>query len=171
MDFLEVIYKRSSIRSFSSESIPMEILHSIFDATNRAPSAGNLQAYEIYVVKDLHTRELISHAAFNQDFIAQAPIVLIFCAHPSRSEVRYRDRGVRLYSIQDATIACTYAMLASHSMGLGTVWVGAFDEKQIRNIINLSQDIIPVAILPIGYAKEKPLFRTRRELNDLVHWM
>jgi len=171
MDFLDVVYNRSSIRSFSSDSISLNLLNSILEATNRAPSAGNLQAYDIYIVKNTNVRTLIAHAAFNQDFIAQAPIILIFCAHPAISETRYHERGARLYSIQDATIACTYAMLASQNLGLGTVWVGAFDENQIRNIIGVSEEIIPIAILPIGFAKEKPKERSRRELSDLVHWV
>jgi nitroreductase len=74
-----------------------------------------------------------------------------------------------LYCIQDATIACTFAMLAATALGLSTVWVGAFNEDQVREIIHAPAGHRPVAMLPIGYAAEVPRIRPRRKLNDLVH--
>ena len=171
MDFLELIERRVSVRDFLDKPIEQDKLNTILMAANRAPSAGNLQAYEIYVVKDPHIRSLLADAALNQDFIGVAPVVLVFCSHPARSEWRYHERGASLYALQDATIACTFAMLAATDLDLGCVWVGAFNEKDVKNILHLPNGLIPMAILPIGYPSEVPDIRSRRSLDDLVKWL
>lgn len=169
MDFFEVVKKRHSIRAFARTPVEPEKLQAILEAANRAPSAGNLQGYEIYLVKKETQRVALARAAGNQDFVAWAPAVLVFCAHPARSSPRYGQRGVKLYALQDATIACTFAMLAATALGLATVWVGAFDDDAVGRVVGVPQGIVPVAILPIGYAAEKPELTSRRRLHDLVH--
>jgi len=169
MDFFEVVNQRHSIRAYKDKPIEPEKLEQILQAANKAPSAGNLQAYEVYLVCDDKQKALLVTAAGDQEFLMQAPIVLVFCTHASRSAIRYGDRGVNLYCVQDATIACTIAMLATTALGLSTAWVGAFDEDQVRYIINAPRAYRPVAMLPIGYAAESPRIRSRRRLSDLVH--
>lgn len=127
-----------------------------------------MQAYEIFLVKDKKKKEELAVAAFEQEFIAEAPLVLVFCANPSRSAWKYGNRGKSLYSIQDATIACTFAMLTATSLGLGCCWVGGFDEKEVKKVLGI-KNLIPVAILSIGYPAEKPYITSRRSLKDLVH--
>lgn len=169
MDFFEVVKVRRSIRSFSDAEVEAYKLQQILEAANQSPSAGNLQAYEIYLVTQLHRRRELARAALQQDFLATAPIVLVFAAHPARSEPRYKERGVRLYALQDATIACCFAMLAVTALGLATVWVGAFSEDAVRKVIGASPGIVPVAMLPVGYAAEEPVATSRRSLDQLVH--
>ncbi|MEM5831550.1 MAG: nitroreductase family protein [Candidatus Aenigmatarchaeota archaeon] len=168
MDFEAVVKNRHSIRAFLQKEIEEEKLKKILELANLAPSAGNLQAYEIFVVKDKVKKEKLAFAAYSQDFIKEAPIVLVFCANPSRSEIKYGERGRDLYCIQDATIACTFAMLAATSLGLGCCWVGAFDEEMVKSILKV-KNLKPIAILPIGYPAEKPYITKRRDLNDIVH--
>jgi len=169
MDFFDVVKERHSIRTYKDRSIEPEKLQRILEAANRAPSAGNLQAYEIYEVYDAGRKTALVEAAYDQEFLAQAPVVLVFCAHAARSEGRYGERGTDLYCVQDATIACTFAMLAATALGLSTVWVGAFDEGEVRRVINAPQAHRPVAMLPVGCAAEAPRIRSRRSLNELVH--
>ena len=171
MEFFDVVKKRCSIRVFSSQLVEDRKLQQILEAANQAPSAGNLQAYEIYVVRKAFQRNELAKAALNQHFIAQAPVVLVFCAHPARSEGRYFQRGVRLYSVQDASIACTFAMLAATALGLGSVWVGAFDDQSVHRVIGAPPGLLPVAVLPVGYAAESPSSTPRRQVNDIVHWL
>jgi nitroreductase len=76
---------------------------------------------------------------------------------------------MKLYAVQDATIACAYAMLAATALGLATVWVGAFRDDEVRRAIRGSEDIVPVAILPIGDPAETPEPTSRRAFGDLVH--
>jgi len=169
MDFNTVIDLRRSTRSFKNLSVEDEMIQQIVSAVNKAPSAGNLQAFELYLVRDLETRKELAKASYDQDFISQAPIVFVFCTNPDRNQSRYGQRGVELYSIQDATIACTYAMLAARNLGLGSVWVGAFQPDTVQKVMKLPQNQLPVALIPIGHPTNWPEPRSRRVLSELVH--
>lgn len=169
MDIFETLDARRSVRAFRGTPPDPGTLDHILQAANMAPSAGNLQAYEIYLVTRPQTRRRLARAAFDQDFLAQAPLTLVFCAHAARSVARYAARGEELYCLQDATIACTFAMLAATASGLASVWVGAFDEAEVRRILALPPQHRPVVLLPVGHAAEQPEARGRRELSDLVH--
>lgn len=169
MDFFDVVKERHSIRAYQPGAVEPEKLQQILQVVNCAPSAGNLQAYEVYLVEDAERKHALVKAGYDQEFLSQAPLVLVFCAHAARSEGRYGRRGVELYCIQDATIACTFAMLAATALGLSTVWVGALDEEAVRKLIGAPQAHRPVAMLPVGYAAERPRNRPRRSLEDLIH--
>ncbi len=169
MDFFKTVEDRRSMRKYAGTPVEEEKLHKILETANKAPSAGNQQGYEIYVVRKLEQRQALVKAAWDQEFLAEAPVVLVFCADPARSAVKYGERGATLYSIQDATIACTYSQLAAKAQGLDTVWVGAFDEAAVSAIAHIPSRLRPVVMLPIGYAGKVPSARPRRELSDLVH--
>ncbi len=169
MDFFEVVQTRQSIRAFTARPVEAGKLQAILEAANRAPSAGNLQAFEIYVVTRRAVMKGLAQAALGQEFVAQAPVVLAFCAHPELSSRKYGKRGASLYSIQDTTIACTHAHLAATALGLASVWVGAFNDDAVRNALGVGQDLQPVALLPIGYPAEVPERTSRRPLSSLVH--
>ena len=169
MEFFEVINARHSIRSYQPAPLEPEKLDQILQAISRAPSAGNQQAYEVYLVEDAPRKQALVQAAGGQEFLAQAPVVLVFCTHPALNRERYAARGETLYTVQDATIACTFAMLAATDLGLSSVWVGAFDEAAVHEIVGAPQDERPVAMLPIGYAAGEPRLRDRRPLNEIIH--
>ena len=169
MNFFDVIEKRHSIRAFTAVPIEPEKLQQILAAANRAPSAGNLQGYEIFVVQDVAKKVALAQAALNQEFIAEAPAVLVFCMNAARSAQKYGRRGETLYTIQDATIACTFAMLAATAVHLSSVWVGAFHTDAVQGIIDAPPGIVPIAILPVGYAAGEPRLTLRRKLADIVH--
>jgi nitroreductase len=168
MEFFETIKERRSIRKFKDKGVEIEKLRKLLEAVNSAPSAGNLQSYEVILVKDPGRKEKLSYAAYGQSSIREAPIVLVFCTNPRRAR-RYGKRGEELYCIQDATIAASYAQLAATALGLGSVWIGAFDEEEVRIIIEAPDEVRPVAIIPIGYPAEKPFKTPRRKINDIVH--
>ena len=170
MDFFEVVTRRRSIRSFQTRPIEADKLRQILEAANAAPSAGNLQGYEIHVVGAPEQRRALAKAALEQTFLAQAPVALVFCTNAQRSVARYRERGRRLYAVQDATIAATFAMLAATALGLATVWIGAFDDDAVWRVIGSPAGQVPVAILPIGYPAEEPAPTARRPLEELIHW-
>lgn len=169
MDFFKIIKDRRSMRKYADTPVEAEKVQKIFEAINRAPSAGNLQAYEVFVVRKPAHKQALVKAAHDQEFLAEAPLILVFCTHPARTVERYAERGTGLYCIQDATIACTFAMLAAKAQGLDSVWVGAFDEPAVSALLHLPKDLRPIAMLPIGYAGKVPNPRTRRELSDLIH--
>ena len=169
MEFFDVVKKRRSVRAYSSQAVEKEKLQKILETANQAPSAGNLQTYEIFVIKNQRKKEALAEASLNQRFIAEASIVLVFCANPERSKDKYGKRGGGLYNIQDATIAAAYCQLATTALGLSSVWVGAFDNEEVLKILGSPSGLVPVAIIPIGYPAEEPEARPRKSLNKLVH--
>jgi len=148
-----------------------EKLQTLLRAANAAPSAGNMQAYEIFLVRNAAIKRQLARAAYGQQFIAEAPVVLVFLTNPGRSAARYGERGAELYCLQDATIACTFVHLGATALGLGATWVGAFDEEKAHSALGSPARLRPIAILPIGHPAEAPLPTPRRPLDDLVHEM
>ena len=167
MEFYEVLENRHSSRSFLDKEIEPQKLGKVLKATMSAPSAGNLQSYKIYLVNSKDAKaELVAACAY-QDFLSQAPTVLVFCADVKRSSTKYEDRG-ELYAQQDASIAASYCQLAASAEGLSSVWVGAFDPLEVSRIISADPYLVPVAIVPIGYSGEKPEKSTRRPPSEIL---
>ena len=166
---LDAIFTRVSIRRFKSDPVPDDVIKLILKAGNSAPSAGNLQARDFIVVKDENTKLKLAKAALRQMFIAEAPVVIVVCANYPRSMRIYGERG-KLYAEQDATAAIENILLAVHMLGLGAVWVGAFDETEVSNILEIPSHARPMAIIPIGYPAEKPERRPRYPIEYLTHW-
>lgn len=156
MDILDAIRGRRSIRRFKPNAIPKEKQEKIIEAAKWAPSAGNQQTRELLLIENQDTKNKLSEAAYGQNFIAEAPLVLVACANTTKSSRIYGTRGRNLYSIQDAAAAMQNILLASHSLGLGSCWVGAFDEQQVRKILKIPEDVIPMALIPIGVPDEDP---------------
>lgn len=168
MEFSELVTVRRSIRAFKPTPISEDDLDKILMAVRAAPTAGNLQSFKMVVTRDPGIRKQLAVAAWGQNFVAQAPVVICFTADITRAGTHYGTRGRELYAIQDATIACTYAMLAATDVGLGSVWVGAFDSRKAARILNCLPDEEPVAILALGHPAEHPKATPRRELSEIV---
>ncbi len=169
MDFFNVLERRHSIRNFTSKPVEREKLDRIVAAANAAPSAANLQAYEIFVVTQVRHRVALAKAACAQGVVLTAPVSLVFCANPARNDERFGERGRALFSIQDATIACAYAQLAATAQDMGSVWVGSFEPDAVRDVVGASEELEPVSILTLGYTEGEPEIKERRPLDDLVH--
>ena len=168
MEFFEVIEKRRSVRAFGDAPVQTDKLEKILAAARLAPSAGDLQAFQIAVIEDEATRKTLAVTATGQDFLADAPVVLVFCASPERSEGRYGERGASLFCVQDATIAACYAQLAATALGLASCWVGAFDEAQVSRVLKAPRRLRPIAMMPIGAPAERPERPRRRSLDALA---
>lgn len=167
MDFFEAVKTRQSIRAFQSRPVEEEKMNRIIEAVNLAPSAGDLQAYQI-VVKDSRRKNELAKAAHGQSFVAEAPVCLIFLAYPERSSRKYGRRGSDLYCLQDATIAVSYAQLAATALELASTWVGAFDGEAVAKVVEAPRSKRPIAILPIGYGGETPAITPRRRISEIV---
>jgi nitroreductase len=155
-DIFSIIQKRRSVRSFTSDPISPEHIEQMQEALRWAPSAGNRQPWHFYFVFAKETRKGLAAAAFNQDFISQAPLAVVVCALPGKSASRYGKRGQELYVYQDTAAAVQNLLLLATSLGYGTCWVGAFDENRVKLVLRLPEEIRPVAIIPIGQAAENP---------------
>lgn len=168
MECMEAIKERRSIRKFKEDAIGEELITELLMAAQMAPSAGNLQARDFIVVTNSALKQKLKEAALNQSFIEEAPVVIVVVANIERSSRVYKVRG-ELYALQDATAAVMNLMLAAHSKGLGTCWVGAFEEYSVYNLLGLPNGTKPIAIIPIGYPDEKSRTSTRMSLDKVVH--
>ncbi|MFW9853823.1 MAG: nitroreductase family protein [Candidatus Thorarchaeota archaeon] len=174
MEFETLVKQRFSCRSFFiKKEIPDETIKGVIRLSQRAPSAGNLQALRLILVKNRLTREKLAHAAGDQSFLAEAPIVVVVSAAPSISSTRYHERGRILYAIQDATIFAAYLQLACTNAGLASVWVGAFSEEEVINILKLQVPVQfierPIALIAIGHCAEDNIIPSKRiPIDQLV---
>jgi nitroreductase len=159
---------RNSIRRYQDREVEPSLIDQITSLASLAPTAGNIESWDIVVVTDLTSREDLANAALNQEHIAQAPVVLVVCANYVRSMAKYSDRGI-LYALEDATIAGTYLMLGAHAAGLACCWTGAFDDEMVRDILGLPVHIRPVTLLTIGYGAEAAISPARRDIKEHIH--
>ena len=167
-DFFETVRHRHSIRRYQDTPVEEEKLHAVLEMACAAPSAGDLQAYHIIVVRTPSVRQALQLAADNQAFVSEAPVCLVFCADPDRSAEKYAERGRSLYALQDATIAATYAQLAVVAAGMASTWVGHFDEDKVAGALQLDGRWKPIAMLSIGYPAELPAPSPRRRLEEMI---
>lgn len=170
-DFFETVRHRHSIRKYQSDmAVEPEKLYAILEMACAAPSAGDLQSYRIIVVRDLADRQILAQASHQQTFVAEAPVCLVFCADPARSASTFGERGAKLYALQDTTIAAAYAQLAIVAAGMGSTWIGYFEEDQVREVLRLEPGLVPLALLSLGYPAELPESSSRRRLDEVVTW-
>ncbi|MFH1328487.1 MAG: nitroreductase family protein [Candidatus Bathyarchaeota archaeon] len=169
MDVFEAIHGRRSVRSFRKKDVSKEDVLKILDAARWAPSAGNLQPWEVIIIKNSETKAQRVWAAVGQSFIADAPVVLVVCVDCEKASAGYGTRGESLYCLQDSAAAIQNLLLAAHALELGTCWIGAFHEERVRKIFNLPQRYRPIAIIPIGHPTSKPSPTSRRNLERVTH--
>ncbi len=166
MDVFEAIQSRRSIRKYLNQPVEEEKLQQVLEAGRRAPSANNRQEWRFVVVRDPDTRALLSEAAKGQSFIREAPIVIACCSVESGAILTC---GHPAYAI-DVAISIDHMALAAAALGLGTCWIGAFYEDQVRKILNIPESIRVVELLTLGYAGEDPVARPRKSLASIVRY-
>lgn len=165
---LEAMKRRRSVRAFTGEPVPQRMVDKLIDAARWAPSAGNLQPWEFYVVADPGVKSRLERAAFGQECVGGAPLVIVVCALPEVSARVYGSRGQQLYSLQDTACATQNILLAAHSLGLGACWVGAFREKAAAEALNLPPGRRAVALIPVGFPSEDPAAPPRKSRDEIV---
>ena len=151
LDLYDAINNRASVRSFTGEDVPEETVEKLLQAAIRAPTAGNLQPWRFFVVRDARVKRALAEAAGGQSFIERAPVVIVVAADLDASARGYGSRGENLYSIQDTAAAVENVLLAVVAEGLGACWVGAFREEGASAALGLRPRIRPLAMLPIGH--------------------
>ena len=164
MDVMEAILKRRSIRRYKDKPIEKAKLNRVLEAGRQAPSAGNTQPWKIVVVTDPDTRRKLAHAARDQDFVAQASAVLVGCAEKTD---KVMTCGQTAYPI-DVAICLTTMSLAAVGEGLGTCWVGAFHEDQVKEILGIPAEVRVVELMPLGYPAEDPPARARKPMDEFM---
>ena len=180
---LQQLHDRKSVRVYEDRPIPAEIKRAVLEAAIQAPTAGNMALYTILDITDPEKKAALSKSCDDQPFIATAPMVLIFCADYHRwydvfcqyvDQVRKPDTGDLFLAQADALIAAQNAVVAAHSLGLGSCYIGDITEnyEYHRQLLNLPKYVVPAAMLCFGYPTQQQESRPkppRHPLEDLVH--
>jgi len=170
MNIIDIIKNRRSVREFKDQEIPGSAIDVLIEALRWAPSAGNLQSRKFYFVFNEAIRNKLAQAGLRSDFvsfIARAPLVVVGCAD-LRIASRYGERGTELYCIQDTAASVQNLLLAAHDQGLGTCWVGAFKEEEVKKILEMQDYLRPVVLVPVGYPAKSPKAPDRLSKTDCV---
>ena len=182
-EVLRQLHERKSVRAFEDRPVEPEVKRAVLEAAIQAPSAGNMALYTILDITDPEIKEALAKSCDNQPFIARAPMVLIFCADYRRwydlfckyvDEVRRPDMGDLFLAQADALIAAQNAVVAAHSLGLGSCYIGDITERYEyhRELLKLPQYVVPAAMLCFGYPTRQQLQRPkppRHPVEALVH--
>ncbi|MCX7705524.1 MAG: nitroreductase family protein [bacterium] len=174
MDFYQVIKTRRSIRSYKKTDIPEDVLKKVLNAARIAPSGSNRQPWKFIVVRDKERIKKLAQLCHNQSFIAQAPVVIAGCGR----NIHYNRGGwMGDYSvIVDVAIAFDHLTLAARAEGLGTCWIGSFDNDEIKKYLGIPDDYNVIALTPLGYPESENLFgetSDRLPIEEIVyyeHW-
>ena len=167
---LAEIENRHCVRAFTDEDVSDELVHDLIKAASLAPSAGNMQPWRFVIVRDKARRDALAEAAYGQGFVSEAPVVIVVCTAPGVSAQGYGLRGSELYCIQDSAAAAQNILLEATHKGLGACWVGAFDEGRVGEAVSCPVFLRPVAMVPVGWPKEKKNNRPRRaSLDDIMY--
>ena len=157
MNVHEAIKTRRSVRDYSSRPIPSDAMERLRDALRLAPSACNLQPWRFIFVTDAELRCALARAAKDQAFIAKAPLLVVACGHPDQA---YKHMGGYGNSVDiDVAIALDHLTLAAVAEGLGTCWIGAFDERQVKRLVGAPEQVKVVAMTPVGFPASAGLIR------------
>ena len=154
MEFYDVVKTRRSVRSYRSEPIPEDVLNRVLEAVRIAPSGSNRQPWRFIIVKDEAMKQLLVPACNGQSWIADAPIVVVACGR----NLHYNRGGYmgEMSVLVDVAIAFTHLILAARAEGLGTCWIGAFNNDQVKEMLGVPEDYNVVAITPLGYPEGQP---------------
>ncbi|MCX9081909.1 MAG: nitroreductase family protein [Candidatus Methanoperedens sp.] len=164
MDVYKAILSRRSIRAYESRDVEEDKLDRVLEAGRLSPSAGNRQERRFVVIRDAGTRKALSEAAKDQVFVAQAPVVIAACSVESEYVM---SCGQLAYPI-DTAIAVDHMTLQAVEEGLGTCWIGAFDEKKVKKILSIPDTVRVVTLLPLGYPRKVPQPPARKSHGQIV---
>ncbi len=166
MQFAELITKRYSVRAYKPDPIEDQELQQVLEAARMAPTAANLQPFQLIVV---HTRgrEEELRRIYDREWFTQAPLIIVACGIPSQAWVRHDKAN---YGVVDVAIVMDHLILAAADQGLGTCWVGAFDPQAARQVLGIPEDVDPIVMTPLGYPADQPGPKVRKPLDELVRY-
>jgi nitroreductase len=166
MDVSETLKTRRSTRSYTEKPVEEEKLSRVLEAGRLSPSAANFQPWDFVLVQDETAKEGLS-AAYTRAWFSKAPVIIVVCATPAKAW--RRSDGEEFWKI-DAAIAMQSMVLAATAEGLGTCWVGAFDEKKAKEALGVPEEVRIVAMTTLGYAAESPWqTMSRKSLDEILH--
>ncbi len=167
MDVLGLMKKRRSVRKYSSKKISKEVLYSILEAGRWAPCAGNIQDTRFVVVRDFKKKREIANACLEQEWIDEANALVVVCSESENVKKHYPKKG-EIYSLQNAAAAIENMIITATAYGISSCWVGAFSENELRDILQIPEEVNISAVLTLGYSESVPLPTNRPEKNSIM---
>ena len=164
MDVFTAISNRRSVRKYQAKEVEEHKIERILEAGRLSPSAGNRQEWKFVVVKDKAIKQQLVVAARGQSSVEEAPVVLVGCAVDASAIM---PCGQYTYTV-DLSIAFAYMILEAEELGLGTCWLGAFDEDVVKKALDIPEEVRVVAMTPLGYPAESPSARPRKTMKEIV---
>lgn len=164
MQVREAVEQRYSVRSYQDRPVPLDILNEILEAARMAPTGSNRQEWKIIVVTREDLRERLATASRNQAFVAQAPVLLVGV---SVNPQRVMPCQVPAYAV-DLAIVLDHITLVATARGLGSCWIGAFSQPQVKEILGIPRDYMVVGLLPLGYPRDSMKEKRRKKMEDLI---
>lgn len=167
MDVFTAIQTRKSVRAYLDRPVEEEKLNAIFEAARLAPSASNRQEWRFVLVRQPEARRQLAEIAGSQHFIAEAAVVIVACAE---TDGRIMRCGQACYPI-DVAIALDHITLAATALGLGTCWIGHFDEERVKAFLGIPPQVRVIELMPLGYpADPAPIEKNRQPLANMVKY-
>ncbi|SJZ37471.1 nitroreductase family protein [Selenihalanaerobacter shriftii] len=174
-NILDIIGQRKSIRKYEDKKVESKKIEKLMESATLAPSAGNRQPWEFIVVEDEKViAELIDEpmSKFNTSWMSKGvPLMIAVCGNPVESAKKYGDRGRNLYAIQDTAAAIQNIMLAAAGLGLGTCWIGAFDEVEVSELLDVKSDYRIYGLITVGYPAKEGSRPSRKPLSEVVRYI
>ena len=162
---MKEIDDRRSIRAYLDKEVEEEKLTAVLEAGRKAPSAKNRQMWHFYVVSNIELKKQLTALCSDQSMIAEAPICLLVTATDD-----YTMRCKIPAYVVDSTIALSFMMLEAEHQGLGTCWIGSFDQDGIKELLELPENETIVGLTPLGYANQAPREKTTKDLAEVVSY-
>lgn len=168
-DLLNTMRQRTSIKKYQQRAIEREKMGKVLEAARWAPSAGNMQSWEFIVVDDDDLLEKLSQFSYNQTHLRDAPAAIVILGDTEKARAKYEDRGVDLYMIQETAACMENMMLMAEELGLGSSWVGAFDEENVKDLLDVPAELRPMAIVTLGYPRERAEPANKYRVTDVTY--
>ena len=167
MNVKDAIQTRKSVRAFVDKPVEDEKLNAVLEAARLAPSASNRQEWRFVIVREPETRKELAAVAGGQAFVGEAPVLIVACAETDGHVMRC---GQLSYPI-DVAIALDHMSLAAVELGLGSCWIGLFDEKKVKEILHIPDEIRVVELMPLGYPTDpSAIAKKRLSLDQIVKY-
>ncbi|HBA87971.1 MAG TPA: nitroreductase [Geobacter sp.] len=170
MDVFEVINNRRSIRKYKDIPVSWDKVGLVLEAARLAPSWKNMQCWRFLVLNSGEKKQALLNGFSDENpgkkALAQAPVVIVVCADPAESGI---ENGIEYY-VADTAIAFEHICLAAHGLGLGTCWMGWYDESAIKEQLGIPESIRVVGVTPLGYPDQEPKQRPRKDLTEIAYF-
>lgn len=154
MDVSEAIDKRRSVRKFVDKEVPDDDIIELVDAARKAPSSGNIQPWKFVLVKDQGVKDQIADACFQQNWISEAPVLIVVVSLNEEVQRLYGERGEVVYTLQNCAMASQNILLRATELGLGSSFVSAFEEGMIKRVVSIPEHARPTGVIAVGYSDE-----------------